>query len=224
MTDGAARVISVNLVYGLHPDPNGSVGRTAIDKRAVDGPVKLIDQGPEGDAVMDRENHGGVDQAVYAYAAEDLVGWGEELHRDLRPGMFGENLTTEGIDVTNSVIGTIWAVGDTRLQVRCPRIPCNTFKDWMEEPQWVRRFTEHGAPGAYLKVLTSGEVQAGDAITIESAPDHGVTIGDLFAGRRGDRAKLELLIEQPDIAEKVVRYVQRELAVGTGATTQVGSA
>lgn len=224
MTDGAARVISVNLVHEIRLDPNGDVGRTAIDKRPVTGPVKLIDQGPEGDTVMDREHHGGVDQAVYAYAAEDLAVWSRELGRDLTAGVFGENLTTEGVDITNSVIGTVWAVGETRLQVRSPRIPCNTFKDWMSEPQWVRRFTEHGSPGAYFKVLTEGHVQAGDTVSVESVPAHGVTVGELFAGRRGDRVKLEILIEQPDIAEDVIEHVLRELAVGQPPKTTSESA
>lgn len=208
------RLVAVNTVHEIRPDPHGDVGRTAIDKRPVDAPVRLIAMGPDGDTVMDRYHHGGVDQAVYSYAAEDLAYWSTELGREIPPGKFGENLTTKGVDITGAVIGTVWTVGETRLQVRSHRTPCSTFQQWMDEPRWVRRFTEHGAPGAYLKVLTEGWVKAGDPITIESIPDHGVTIGELFAGRRGDRDRLASLLEQPDIADDVIEYLNHELAVG----------
>lgn len=214
MTSTEAKVLAVNLVHEIRPDPYGDVGRTAIDKRAVSEPVMLIDQGPEGDTIMDRYNHGGVDQAVYAYAVEDLAYWSKELSREIEPGKFGENLTTQGVDITGTVIGTVWVVGETKLQVRSHRTPCSTFQQWMQEPQWVRRFTEHGAPGAYLKVLTPGKVQAGDAIEITSVPDHGVTVGELFAGRRADRNRLATLLEEEDIAPDVMSYLVRELAVG----------
>lgn len=210
----ARRLVSVNLVHEIRADPHGDVGRTAIDKRPTSSRVALSSEGPLGDTVMDRMHHGGVDQAVYAYASEDLRAWSHELQRDIAPGLFGENLTTSGIDVTGSVIGSIWDIGGTRLQVRVHRTPCSTFQDWLSEPHWVKRFTDWGAPGAYLKVLTPGAVQAGDEIIIESVPSHGVTIGDTFRGRRGDRDKLQRLLDENDISADLVEYVQRELAVG----------
>ncbi|HVQ88571.1 MAG TPA: MOSC domain-containing protein [Actinomycetes bacterium] len=212
--DVSASLISVNLVHELVDDPHGDVGRSAIDKRPVSGAVMLSHDGPVGDVVMDRDNHGGHDQAVYAYAIEDLDAWSQITGREFVPGQFGENLTTKGLDVTGAVIGEVWAIGDARLQVRDPRTPCTTFQNWLGEAHWVKRFTEKGDPGAYLKVLTPGEVQAGDTLTREQVPAHGVTIGDVFQGRRGDRSKLQRLLQETDLAEALVPYLHRELAVG----------
>jgi MOSC domain-containing protein YiiM len=174
----------------------------------------MLAEGPVGDTVMDREHHGGIDQAVYAYAQEDLREWERELGRELRPGQFGENLTTSGIDVTGTPVGTIWRVGDSRLQVRAHRTPCSTFQAWLDVPHWVKRFTDHGAPGAYLKVLDPGLVRQGDGIEVEFVPEHAVSVGDIFAGRRGNKAKLHRLLAEDDLAQDLREYLKRELAVG----------
>lgn len=112
-------------------------GVTGIDKRPVDGPVRVAAPGPKGvgasglagDAVCDLRHHGGNDQAVYAVAREDLDDWGRELGRPLASGSFGENLTTEGLDVSGARIGERWRVGsEVVLEVTCGRIPCRTFQ------------------------------------------------------------------------------------------------
>jgi MOSC domain-containing protein YiiM len=215
-----ARIRSVNLVHAIIPDPLGDVGRTAIDKRPADGAVQVEALGLVGDIVLDRKHHGGRDQAVYAYAAEDLAAWAATLGRDLTPGTFGENLTTEGLDVTGAVVGEVWSIGapgaqaTVRLQVTAPRIPCNTFKSWMGEPHWVRRFTERGAPGAYLRVLTEGTVEAGAPVHVEDRPAHGVTIGEVFQLRFADPARLRRLLAEgddlhPPLAEAVADQLRR---------------
>ena len=162
---------------------------TGIDKRPADGPVEIRDPGPKGtggsgvvgDAVCDLRHHGGHDQAVYAYAREDLDAWQADLGRPLTGGVFGENLTTRGLDVTGALVGERWAVGERCvLQVRSPRIPCGTFAGWLGDQGWVRRFTERGAPGAYLSVVAPGAVRAGDAISVVHRPAHDVTIGLMF--------------------------------------------
>ena len=211
----AGRLDSVNVVAELRDDPHGDVGRTAIDKRPVEASVLLTVLGPAGDVVVDRESHGGYDQAVYAYAREDLDEWARELGRTLTPGQFGENLTTAGVDVTGAVIGEIWTIGEARVQVRAHRTPCATFQYWLNEPQWVKRFTMKGAPGAYLKVLQEGLVSAGDAVVVSDRPAHGVTIGEVFAGRRGDKERLALLLNEPDLADEMMSYLKQELAVGS---------
>jgi MOSC domain-containing protein YiiM len=182
-----ARIVTVNVVHALVPDTVGDLELTAIDKRPRHGHVRVFALGIDGDTQFDTRHHGGLDQAVYAYAQEDYRWWSAELGRELTPGMFGENLTTEGLDVTGAVLGERWAVGSVVLVVRSPRIPCRTFAGWLDEPQWVKRFTDHGAPGAYLSVVTEGAVAAGDPVALVHRPDHGATVGDLFAVRSGDR-------------------------------------
>jgi MOSC domain-containing protein YiiM len=155
-----------------------------MSKRPVDGTVLVRAPGPvkgesgvAGDAIGDRRHHGGGDQAVYAFAREDLDDWEVKLGRSLSDGSFGENLTTVGIDPNEAPIGERWRVGrQLLLQVTAPRVPCRTFAHWIGETGWIRRFTEAGRPGAYLKVLEPGPVRAGDPITVVHRPSHGVSI------------------------------------------------
>jgi MOSC domain-containing protein YiiM len=127
------------------------------------------------------KHHGGVDQAVYAYAREDLDGWEPELGRPLRNGVFGENLTTLGLDVNNALIGERWRIGaDVVLEVSCPRIPCATFQGWLERDGWIKRFTRAARPGAYLRVIEPGDIRAADPVEIVHRPDHDVTVALVF--------------------------------------------
>jgi MOSC domain-containing protein YiiM len=175
----------------------------------ADGEVGLV-----GDQVVDVRHHGGRDQAVYAYAVEDRDWWAAELGRELGPGSFGQNLDTEGVDVTGAVIGERWQVGTDGvvLEVSSPRIPCRTFQGFMDEPHWIKRFTEHGAPGAYLRVVSPGSVGAGDTLTVVGRPDHGVTIGDVFRLRDTDPDRLRRLLDQQhDLAANLAEAVRRDL-------------
>ena len=111
-----------------------STGRSASSRRGV-----------EGDQVSDTKHHGGIDQAVYAFAREDLDWWAAELGGEIRNGQFAENLTTAGIDVNEAEVGERWRVGTALLEVAMVRIPCNDFKNWQrlngfDDRGWVSRF------------------------------------------------------------------------------------
>lgn len=182
------RLLSVNVGTPL-PNPWKRVALTGIDKRPVSGPVMVTAPGPKGtgevglhgDRVYDVKHHGGPDQAVYAYAREDLGKWQAELGVTLGNGSFGENLTTEGIDVSGALIGERWRVGSGLvLEVCCPRIPCGTFQGWLRRDGWIREFTEAARPGAYLRVIEPGQIRAGDPVAIEPRPAHDVTIAVTF--------------------------------------------
>jgi MOSC domain-containing protein YiiM len=162
---------------------------TGIDKRPVDRPVMVTAPGPKGtgavglagDQVCDVKHHGGEDQAVYAYAREDLDWWEADLDAPLRNGVFGENLTTEGLDVSGALIGERWRIGaDVLLEVCCPRIPCGTFQGWLEQKDWIKRFTAAARSGAYLRVIDPGEIRVGDPVAIEYRPNHDVTVAITF--------------------------------------------
>ncbi len=184
------------------------VGRTAIDKRPVADRVAVRALGLAGDRVCDTKHHGGVHQAVYAYADEDARQWGEQLGRTLAPGWFGENLRVSGLPVSDAVIGERWRVGDTLLEVSAPRVPCATFGHWSGEKQWVKRFTLQADTGAYLRVLTEGTIGAGDRVHVDHIPEHGITVRDLFTGH--DPARLEhLLAAEPTISEDVRMQIAR---------------
>ena len=194
----SASVVSVN-VGRVVETPGSLLGRTGIDKRAVDGRVVAQGTGLAGDAVADTKHHGGVDAAVYAFAREDLDRWETVLGRDLPGGSFGENLTTRGIDLAAVVIGERWRVGETELEVSAPRTPCGTFANHMKERAWVRRFTRDGQPGVYLRVLSEGTIGAGDAIEVVSRPDHGVTNLEVFRAIMDERHLLPRLLEAPQL-------------------------
>lgn len=209
-----ALIEAVCVVHELRPDDPRRGNLTAIDKRAVPGRSLVHRLGVEGDRQMDTDDHGGPDKAVYAYAGEDVSWWAGQLDRELEPGVFGENLRTTGLDVTGAVIGEQWHVGHPDdgavLEVTMPRIPCSTFQRWLDEPQWVKRFTDHGAPGAYLRVVREGSVAAGDRIRVERRPAHGVTIGECFV--RFDAQVGRRLIEAADGGELDLAPVLRGFA------------
>ncbi len=208
---GVSTVRSVNL-GASRPNPAKSGGAagtvtTGIAKRPVDHPVPVRAPGPKGtggsglvgDHVGDRRHHGGDDQAVYAYAREDLDAWEGELGRALADGCFGENLTTAGVDVTGAVLGERWHVGDGGpvLEVSCPRVPCRTFSLHLGEERWVPRFTAARVPGAYLRVLEPGTVRAGARVEVRDVPAHGVTVGTAFAAITTSPDLLPLLLDVP---------------------------
>jgi MOSC domain-containing protein YiiM len=182
------KLLSVN-VGQPRLNPWKEMKLTGIDKRPVDGPVMVTPArakglgmvGLAGDRVYDVRNHGGPDQAVYAYAREDLSFWEAELGRPLGNGVFGENLTTEGIDVNGALIGERWRVGpEVILEASCPRIPCGTFQGWLAQAGWIKRFTQAARPGSYFRVIESGEIRAGDQIEIVYRPEHDVTVEVCF--------------------------------------------
>lgn len=109
-----------------------------------------------GDDQADRNAHGGPDKAVYAYAAEDLRWWEHELGRSLGHGEFGENFTTEDIDVNGALVGERWEIGNAVFEVSEPRVPCWRLGARMEDKLFPRRFTQAGRPGAYLRIVVEG--------------------------------------------------------------------
>ncbi|CAM5353763.1 hypothetical protein SALBM135S_09285 [Streptomyces alboniger] len=162
----------------------------------------------------------GDDQAAYAYAREDLDAWERELGRPLANGVFGENLTTAGLDVNGALIGERWRIGDgPLLEVTSGRIPCRTFQGHLGEQGWVRRFTLRGVTGAYLRVLEPGLIRAGDPVEVVHRPEHGITAALQFRAVTTERELLPRLLEagaalHPEAAEKARAHVAR---YGAGA-------
>jgi len=220
----APRVKSVNI--GTLVPNRAKDNTTAINKRPATGPVWVRDPGPlkgksglEGDNVGDKKNHGGPGQAVYAFAREDLDRWEVELDRQLPDGMFGENLTTLGIDPNTALIGERWKIGDQLvLQVTGPRMPCKTFAQRMAVHAWARRFTGSGRPGAYLMVVQSGPVKVGDPISIVHRPAHGVDVTTaLFAFTIKPKLLPDLLAAEAYLVPGMREEVEKGLQKATGS-------
>jgi MOSC domain-containing protein YiiM len=164
----------------LLPLPDKRPNRSGIDKKPVDGRVAVHELGLDGDVQVNKKHHGGEGQAVYAYAQEDAEHWIAELGRELPPGRFGENLRTSGLDLTDAILGERWQVGTALLEVTSWRIPCANFARFWGVPDLIKRFSAHGATGAYLRVLETGEIGAGDAVEVVFRPDHGITVQRAF--------------------------------------------
>jgi MOSC domain-containing protein YiiM len=214
-----ARVRSVNVGTPVDVGWAGSLGRTAIAKTQVSGPVDVRALGIDGDEVADKKDHGGVYQAVYAFAREDLDLWSDRLGRRLPDGMFGENLTTEGIDVNEALIGEQWRIGTTVVQVAFVRIPCVIFRNYLREngydsDKWVKRFTQEARPGPYLQVVEEGQLSAGDPIDVVRRPDHDVSVATMFKAFTTERELLPTLLAAgddliPDAHEAATAFAAR---------------
>jgi MOSC domain-containing protein YiiM len=216
-----ANVLTVNLA---HPRPNSDKGSllTGIDKRPTDDTVTVCAPGPMhgglgsgllGDYIGDSQHHGGDDQAVYAYAREDLDVWEQELKRALDNGMFGENFTTAGLDVTGAHVGERWQVGSDGLvlEVSRPRIPCRTFAAWLSIQGWVKTFTKAATPGAYLRVIESGSVRGGDTIVVLDRPNHDVTIGMVFRALTVEPELLPRILEADALPDQIKELARRRV-------------
>ena len=183
MTDARGRVEAICVVSRLTPDP-GSVGTTAIDKRPVDGPVRIGTTGVYADIQADRAHHGGADQAVYVLDAAEAAHWERELGRVIPAGGLGENIRATGLRVDDLEIGARLRLGTVLLEVTAPRTPCATFERWMGVDGFRQAYHERGRTGAYCRVIEPGQAQAGDELVVEHAPGHGVTVAACYAATR----------------------------------------
>ncbi|HEX9540943.1 MAG TPA: MOSC domain-containing protein [Streptosporangiaceae bacterium] len=190
----SARVVSVNIGAATDAEWAGRVGRSAIDKRSAAGPVRIGRLGAAGDEQADKAHHGGYDQALYAYAREDLDWWVERLSRELPDGTFGENITTAGLDISGALIGETWRLGTALVQVTSPRVPCVVFAGWMGERHWVKRFADARRPGAYLRVLKEGAAGRGDPVEVVDQPAERVTVAESMRAFYGDADLMRRLL------------------------------
>jgi MOSC domain-containing protein YiiM len=188
------KVISVNVGT---PKPvlvrDGTV-MTSIFKSPVEGRVAVLRHNLAGDRQADLTVHGGPYKAVYCYPQEHYGYWKEQLpEMELVPGMFGENLTTQGISEGKAYIGDQFRVGSAVLQVTQPRMPCFKLGIRFGRPDMVKRFWRSGLSGIYFSVVEEGDVAAGDTIEKVGQRADGITVADVVALFRGDEKSPELL-------------------------------
>ncbi len=173
-------VVSVN-VGTVQPIRHGKPsGKTGIYKRPHAEPVRVTPLGLEGDAIVDTENHGGLDQAVYVFTLPDYAWWSGHIGRPLAPGTFGENLTISDLDSATLSIGDRLRVGEVLLEVTAPRIPCVTIAARMEDPQFVKKFRHAEKPGVYCRVIETGSVTMNDPVALIPYDGPRVSALDVF--------------------------------------------
>jgi MOSC domain-containing protein YiiM len=206
MATGPGKVLSVNVGGVREFEYNGRPARSAIWKSPVAGRIAARGVNLAGDDQADRQAHGGPDKAVYAYGVEDARWWEKEIGRALAFGEFGENLTTEGIEVNRALVGERWQIGTTLLEVSEPRIPCWRLGVRMNDKTFPRRFTEELRAGAYLRIVVEGEVGAGDEVRVVESPGHKLTVRDVFRIYTRDRDEADWLLAVPQMSEAWKRW------------------
>lgn len=194
------RVLSVNVGSVREVEWRGRRVTTGIWKHAVGGRVALRGVNLHGDDQADRTVHGGPDKAVYAYAREDYDFWRNHQRIDTSPGLFGENLTTEGLDLSRALVGERWTVGSAVLEVSQPRLPCFKLGLRMGDPRFPKRFLAASRMGAYLRIVREGDVGANDPVLVTNRPDHEVTLHCMVEALR-DPGKAAVLRELPHLPE-----------------------
>ncbi|MEN8145266.1 MAG: MOSC domain-containing protein [Gemmatimonadota bacterium] len=211
MTLASGVVRSVNVGRARTFDYKGQTAASAIWKEPADGRVALRGINFEGDEQADRTVHGGPDKAVYSYSLEDYGWWSEQLGRSPDFGEFGENLTTEGLNLTDAVVGERWEVGTAVLEISEPRMPCWKLAARMNDPAFPRLFTRAQRPGAYLRIVSEGDIGADDEIRVISRPPHALTVGDVFRIYAVDRHEAGRLLDVPQVPDSWRLWAQRWL-------------
>jgi MOSC domain-containing protein YiiM len=209
------RLISVNVAQPRLVEWNGEPVETGIFKRPVTGSVAVHQTNLSGDRQADLSVHGGPDKAVYGYPSEHYDFWRRELDRDdLGWGMFGENLTTGGLDESHVRIGDVYAIGSAELEVSQPRLPCFKLGLKFGRADMVRRFLKSGRLGFYFRVVREGSLAAGDDIVrIRQGEPDAPTIAELAAleaGHRRDRDVMARAARTQALTESWrVKYARR---------------
>jgi MOSC domain-containing protein YiiM len=200
------KVLSVNVGAVREFEYHGRPAKSAIWKSPVAGRIAARGVNLDGDDQADRKAHGGPDKAIYAYAVEDSRWWEQKIGRPFAYGEFGENLTTEGIDVNQALVGERWEIGTTVVEVSEPRIPCWRLGVRMNDPVFPRGFAEAMRPGAYQRIVVEGSVGAGDEIRVVTRPGHDLTIRDVFRIYMRDRDEVERLLAVPQMSDSWKRW------------------
>jgi len=205
-------LISVNIGQERTQQRENHIETTGIYKVPVHKPVEIKSLGIEQDAICDKKNHGGPDQAIYVYGGADYEWWSQELGKEISPGTFGENLTIGGLESAQFNVGDYIHIDAVTLQVTAPRIPCGTFAARMDDPQWVKRFRSAERPGLYCRVIQEGLVQAGDTVSAERYAGETISIVEMFRDYY-DRNKSEEIVQRhlkAPIAIRARRDIEKE--------------
>jgi MOSC domain-containing protein YiiM len=219
MASAIGKVLSVNVGGVREFNYNGRPARSAIWKTPVKGRIAARGVNLAGDDQADRKAHGGPDKVVYAYAVEDARWWQQQIGRALAAGELGENLTTEGIDSNQALVGERWQIGTTVLEVSEPRIPCWRLGVRMNDKTFPRTFTQALRPGAYFRLIVEGDVGAGDEIRVIERPDHDVTIREVFRIYTSAHEEAERLLAVPRMSESWKRWARDLLQETKNHTT-----
>lgn len=176
------KVISTNIGDPVTFTWNGKEEQTGIFKYPTAKGLFLGENDVRNDTVIDRVHHAGTNKACYIFSSDYYSYW-KKLYPELKWdwGMFGENLTIEGLDESKMRVGNIYKIGDALVQVSQPREPCYKLGVRFNEPKIIKQFVEHNHPGTYVKVLEEGLVKSGDSIIMVEESSNALTVQQFYA-------------------------------------------
>jgi MOSC domain-containing protein YiiM len=209
------KILSVNVGLPREVTWQGKLVTTGIFKGPVNGRVMMRTLNLDGDGQADLTVHGGASKAVYAYPSEHYDYWRAELPGvDLPWGMFGENLTTEGLLEEAVYIGDKFRIGETEVMVTEPRMPCYKLGIKFGRADIIKRFLASRRTGFYFAVVREGMVGAGDAVELTGREQHEISVADitrLYAFEKDDLKSLRRAIEVEALPDNWKGYFQHQL-------------
>lgn len=175
------KIISTNIGQPKVITWNTKQEKTGIFKEPIATPIYLGKKDVKYDEVSDRKHHGGAYKACYLFSADQYEYW-KNIYPNLnwKYGMFGENLTVSGLDETKLIIGSIYEVGNAKIEITQPREPCYKFGLKFGNQEVLKQFIEHGYPGTYVRVLKEGTVKSGDTFSAIKTPENSLTTFEFF--------------------------------------------
>lgn len=210
------KLLSINVALPRELEINGRPVLTGIYKEPVTGPVWLGRLTLAGDGQADLTVHGGEYQAAYSYPIEHYSHWEKVMGGEkFSPGMFGENFTISGLLEDTVCIGDIWRIGEARVQVTMPRLPCFKFGHKIGRPAILKEFLHSGYSGFYHRVLEEGFVAGGDDIEILERDPYGVTVRKMLGMQKlgeGDEKSLNYALKITCLPPSLRRELELGLA------------
>ncbi len=200
------KVLSTNIGQPTNIHWKGKEEQTGIYKYPSDEPIFLGSTDVAKDTVTDRIHHGGIFKACYIFSADHYPYWKKHypaLSWDW--GMFGENVTIEGMDDSQLKIGSVYQLGQAVVQITIPREPCYKLGIRFNNQNIVAQFVEHGNPGSYVRILEQGAVTKGDPFVLVQDSAHSLTIADFYRllySKEKDPHLLQMVLELDAIPPK----------------------
>ncbi len=214
------KILSVNVGLPREVSWQGKFVTTGIFKEPVKGPVMLRTLDLDGDGQADLTVHGGVSKAVYTYPSEHYAFWRTEFpEMNLSWGMFGENLTTEGLLEDAIYIGDRFRVGQTELMVTEPRMPCYKLGIKFGRADIIKRFLASRRSGFYFAVMREGMVSAGDALELIGREQQDISVAAitrLYAFEKDDVKALRRAVEVEALPENWKGYFRHQIEKQAG--------
>lgn len=179
------KIISTNIGERKNIDWKGKIITTGIFKFPIDTSIFLNKEDVKGDAICNREHHGGIEQAVYGYSQSHYGYWKKKYQSlDWKYGMFGENLTIDNLDETTIHVGDTYQVGECILEATKQRNPCVKLGVRFNDMKIIKQFWNTTMCGVYFKVVQTGNVKVGDTLKLIKKCPKNPTIADLYIAKR----------------------------------------